>query len=148
MTHCFYGWQNSKNITAINSTYGEKILHPADLYDALLNVWCEYSCAPRMRVQWSESNITLGQCSITAFLAQDIFGGQVFGTETLDGDCHCFNFVDGLIFDLTSEQFNYDLTYKTDWEQFRAGHFENNHDKFLRYEYLKSQLLKNASRCF
>ncbi len=144
MTHCFYGWKNSKIITASNPAYALKIKHPADLYDALSKIWCEESCASRMRHLWTPENMTLGQCSITAFLAQDIFGGRVFGVETLEGDCHCFNSVDGVNFDLTSEQFNYDLNYKNDWEQFREDHFRNN-EKKLRYEFLKNELLKSLA---
>ena len=48
---------------------------PNDLYNALLQCWCADTCAPRMRDKWSPSNPTWGQCSITAFLVQDIFGG-------------------------------------------------------------------------
>lgn len=32
-----------------------------------------------MQEAWSQDNYSLGQCSITAFLAQDIFGGKVYG---------------------------------------------------------------------
>ena len=50
---------------------------PYKLYDALEKIWCADTCAPRMRDEWSPANKTLGQCSITAFLVQDIFGGKV-----------------------------------------------------------------------
>ena len=33
-------------------------------YDILSEIWCEYTCAPRLRNGWSEQNKTLGQCSI------------------------------------------------------------------------------------
>ena len=33
---------------------------PDDLYDALSEIWCEYTCAPRMRENWSRDNMTLG----------------------------------------------------------------------------------------
>jgi len=58
-----------------------------------------------MRDEWTKENITLGQCSITAFLAQDIFGGKVYGVPRPGGTFHCYNEVDRHIFDLTSEQF-------------------------------------------
>ena len=32
-------------------------------------------------------NMTLGQCSITAFLAQDIFGGDVIVKSVFQSDC-------------------------------------------------------------
>lgn len=79
---------------------------PADLYEALAHVWCADTCAPRMRDRWSPENMTLGQCSITAFLAQEIFGGKVFGVPLGDGNYHCYNVVGNSVFDLTSEQFD------------------------------------------
>lgn len=99
-----------------------------------------------MRNHWSEENITLGQCSITAFLAQDIFGGHVFGIERPDGSIHCYNDIDGHIFDLTSEQFcGEELNYTHNPEQFREKHFARK-EKKERYEYLRAELLKQCTR--
>lgn len=141
----FYGWQDSQNIHSINSAF-KGIDTPCKLYDALLNIWCEYSCAPRMRKYWSEENITLGQCSITAFLAQDIFGGHVYGILRPEGSIHCYNIVDGYVFDLTSEQFMGEvLSYTNNSEQFREKHFERT-EKKERYEYLESELMKQCTR--
>ena len=77
MSYRFYGWENA-TVPAINDTY-KGIMTPQDLYDALSVIWCADTCAPRMRDNWTKENKTLGQCSITAFLAQDIFGGIVKG---------------------------------------------------------------------
>ena len=57
----FYGWETA-------SPFVRK------LYDDLLQCWCAETCAPRMRGDWSTENPTLGQCSITSFLVQDIMG--------------------------------------------------------------------------
>ena len=142
MQYKFFGWEHAAYIHALNDDY-KKIKTPLDLYDALLKIWCEYSCAPRMRSNWSEENKTLGQCSITAFLVQDIFGGKVFGVVRPSGDVHCYNEVDGKIFDLTSEQFHgEELIYKNNPEQFREKHFAAKPEKKERYEYLKSELAK------
>lgn len=139
MQYKFFGWQNTADIYAVSDDY-KNIKTPFDLYNALLKIWCEYSCAPRMRNNWSEENITLGQCSITAFLAQDIFGGKVYGTLTPSGDVHCFNVVNGVIFDLTSEQFGSEgLNYTDKQEQSREKHFSKL-EKKERYEYIKKQL--------
>ena len=135
----FYGWRDSLNVKALTDSY-RGIITPCDLYDSLLKVWCEYTCAPRMRNRWSDENITLGQCSITAFLVQDIFGGSVFGLLRPDGSVHCYNVVDGHVFDLTSEQFRGEvLSYEHNPEQFREVHFSRT-EKRERYEYLKEQL--------
>lgn len=137
----FYGWQDAQDVHALTDTY-RGIDTPCDLYDALRNIWCEYSCAPRMRSAWSEENMTLGQCSITAFLAQDIFGGKVFGILRADGSIHCYNVVDGQVFDLTSEQFRGEaLSYTHNPEQHREVHFSRE-EKRERYEYLREQLAR------
>ena len=70
---------------------------PLDLYNELLKIWCADTCAPRMREQWSPENPTLGQCSITAFLVQDLFGGEVYGTLRSGGNYHCYNVVKQVI---------------------------------------------------
>ena len=138
----FYGWERA-TMPAVNRLY-PGIDTPRDLYDALSGLWCAQTCAPRMRDRWSPENPTLGQCSITAFLAQDIFGGKVYGVPLKDGGFHCFNVVDGVAFDLTSEQFGDGrLTYDDKPEQFREVHFARE-EKRLRYEALKRAL---ADRC-
>ena len=138
MEYRFYGWETATQ-SAINSEY-KGITTPQSLYDALLNIWCEYTCAPRLREEWSKENITLGQCSITAFLVQDIFGGRVYGILRPGGNYHCFNVVDGVKFDLTSEQFGDEvLDYEHVEEQFREEHFKKT-EKKERYEYLCKEL--------
>lgn len=119
---------------------------PDDLYSALLHIWCRDTCAPRLRVKWSPENPALGQCSVTAFLAQDIFGGKVCGVLRAGGNYHCYNVVGDCCFDLTSEQFGDEkLCYDDGPEQLREVHFAKE-EKRLRYEYLKSELKKYCSR--
>ena len=117
-----------------------------ELYDDLLHVWSEETCAPRMRDRWSRENPTCGQCSITAFLVQDLLGGKVFGVPLGDGNFHCFNRVDGVTFDLTSEQFgDKKLSYEGCSEQFREVHFKKS-EKKERYELL-SRRLEEYRKC-
>ena len=133
MGYRFYGWETADVRDA-------KGLTPRDYYDLLTKVWCAETCAPRMRGNWTESNRTLGQCSITAFLLQDIYGGKVYGVPLADGNFHCFNAVDGCIFDLTSEQFGGTvLDYTHCPEQDRSVHFAKA-EKRARYELLKARL--------
>jgi hypothetical protein len=131
----FYGWESA-------DIKDKKGLTPRDYYDLLENIWTADTCAPRLRGDWSPENKTLGQCSITAFLMQDIFGGKVYGIERSGGNYHCFNDVDGCIFDLTSEQFGDEILDYTDCpEQFRDVHFQKE-EKRQRYELLKERLEK------
>ena len=138
MSYNFYGWETAL-VPPINNKF-KGIDTPRKLYDALTEIWCEYTCAPRLRVKWSKDNITLGQCSITAFLAQDIFGGKVLGIPRRGGNYHCYNVVGDVVFDLTSEQFGDEiLDYTDDPEQFREVHFSKA-EKRERYEYLREKL--------
>ncbi len=140
MKYKFYGWEHA-DVPAVTDSCRE-IKTPRDLYSALSDIWCEYTCAPRLREGWSKENQTLGQCSITAFLAQDIFGGKVYGILRDGGNYHCYNVVGDCVFDLTSEQFGDEvLNYENNPEQFREVHFAKE-EKRQRYEYLKNELKK------
>ena len=135
----FYGWECAMSPNVSGSFAG--ITSPQRLYDVLSDIWCEYTCAPRLREGWSKENMTLGQCSITAFLVQDIFGGKVYGILRPGGNYHCYNVIGDAIFDLTSEQFGDEvLDYTDNPEQSREVHFAKQ-EKYERYLWLKDALL-------
>ena len=137
-TFGFAGWETA-DVPARTAEY-PGIRTPRDLYTALWHVWSAETCAPRMRKDWSAENRTLGQCSVTAFLAQDIFGGKVYGVPLEDGGFHCYNVAGGRTFDLTSEQFgSRKFAYRGDPEQLRYEHFRKD-EKRARYEQLKAAL--------
>ena len=139
MGYKFYG-SDTPSIKPINPVF-TKVKDQRHLYDLLSDIWCEYSCAPRYRKDWSKENKTLGQCSISSFLIQDIFGGKVYGVPLKEGGFHCYNVVDGIRFDLTSEQFGDEkLIYDDKYEQTREEHFASK-EKYERYLYLKNTLL-------
>lgn len=136
----FYGWETA-DVLPKTPKY-RSAGNPRNLYDILSGIWCRETCAPRMQDEWSEDNKTLGQCSITAFLVQDIYGGKVYGILRPGGNYHCYNAVDGRVFDLTSEQFGNEaasLSYEGNPEQFREVHFAKE-EKRLRYECLRKRL--------
>ena len=141
MAYKFYGWECA-TVPAINKIY-PGIETPLDLYDALSNVWSVESCAPNLRGEWAENNKTCGQCSITSFIVQDIFGGEVYGIPLETGDIHCFNVVGDSKFDLTSEQFGGKiLDYNSNLLQTREEHFKKNPGKEDRYNLLREGLKK------
>ena len=143
MGYCFYGWQGA-DVLPVNKEY-DKVGDPRNLYDILTHVWCRETCAARMQKDWSLENITLGQCSITSFLVQDIYGGRVYGIPLPDESYHCYNVVDDCMFDITSEQFgDATLDYSDNKEQFREDHFANE-EKKNRYLLLKERLDKYLS---
>lgn len=133
--YSFYGWK-SKGVRAND----ERIKNQRHLYDLLTKCWSIETCAPRLRDKWSDDNITLGQCSITAFLAQDIFGGEVYGIVLEDGSHHCFNKINDVVFDLTSEQFgDKNLDYSNCVREHREEHFSKK-EKYDRYLLLTERL--------
>ena len=134
----FYGWETAD----VKDKNG---FDPRDYYDLLAGIWSAETCAPRLRDEWTDDNKTLGQCSITAFIIQDIFGGKVYGIPREGGNFHCFNDVDGCVFDLTSEQFGDEvLDYANCPEQDRSVHFQKE-EKRQRYALLKERLEKLIS---
>ena len=140
MSYKFYGWETPP-VKCINAEFAG-VNDQRSLYDLLSGIWCEYTCAPRLREGWSVENKTLGQCSITAFLAQDIFGGKVYGILRSGGNYHCYNVIGDVVFDLTSEQFGDEiLDYTDNPEQFREDHFAKT-EKYERYLYLKAEMKK------
>ena len=139
MDYKFYGYE-SKSVKPINAEY-VAILDQRHLYDLLSDIWCKETCAPRMQKDWTKDNKALGQCSITAFLVQDIFGGEVYGVSLEDGNYHCFKRINDVVFDLTSEQFgNTKLDYINVRLQSREEHFAKK-EKYRRYLFLKSKLI-------
>ena len=142
MEYKFKGHETAGDVKPIKDC-GYKIDSLLDLYDALSDgIWRTATCAPRMQAKWCPENKTYGQCSITAFLVQDIFGGEVYGIKRPDGNYHCYNVIGGCVFDLTSEQFSDEkLCYENNPEQFRETHWQKQ-EKHERYNYLKAELLK------
>ena len=137
MNYNYYG--SDVIVSPIDKKYA-KVSSPQVMYDMMKDIWCVYSCAPRYRAEWSKDNMTVGQCSITSFLVQDIFGGEVYGVPLEEGGYHCYNVVGDCRFDLTSEQFGGKvLVYDEKYPQSREEHFESK-EKYERYLYIKNAL--------
>lgn len=134
----FYGWERAI-VPPISEQY-QAVSNPRVLYDLLSDIWCAETCGPRMRHHWNTANKTLGQCSCTAYLAQDIFGGKVYGMPLHAGGYHCYNDVNGYVFDLTSEQFGGEpLSYEGNPEMSREIQFADD-ERLWRYNYMRREL--------
>lgn len=146
MEYRFLGHETAALVKPLENT-GYRLDSLLDLFDVLSDgIWRIGTCAPRLRIEWSEENKTLGQCSITAFLIQDIFGGEVYGILRPGGNYHCYNVIDGRQYDLTIEQFGAEassLVFDNSNPQRREDHFAKQ-EKYERYLLLKSLL--QASR--
>ncbi len=136
----YYGCENG-SIKPVSADMGF-IADMNDMYEKLKEIWSAETCPPRMRHKWTRDNPSLGQCSITAFLVQDYFGGDVYGILRNGGSYHCYNVINCCTFDLTSEQFGDEiLDYSENPLQIREIHFKTE-EKKLRYELLKTRLSK------
>ena len=138
MEYKFYRNNDTLDLTKINNKYNLKSIY--DLYDLFDKCWTKDTCAPRLQKDWSESNKTLGQCSITSFIIKEMYGGEVYGIKLEDGAFHCYNKIKDCVFDLTSEQFGdtklvYDLTNI----QSEDMHFKDQ-NKLDRFNILKSKI--------
>ncbi len=60
-----------------------------------------------------------------------------------DGNYHCFNYIDGQIYDLAFDQFKERLVYTLEHEQYRDIHFSKQ-EKYERYLLLKDRLFLTA----
>jgi hypothetical protein len=86
------------------------VLSFADVERAVRASWSAETCDPAAVGEWRPDNPALGQCGVTAFVVQDLFGGDlVLGEVHVDGrkvENHYWNrFGLGLDVDLTREQF-------------------------------------------
>ena len=148
MEYKFLGNETASEVKPLDNC-GYRLESLRELYDVLSDgIWRADTCAPRMRDDWSEENKTLGQCSITAFLVQDIFGGEVYGILRPGGNYHCYNVIDGKQYDLTIEQFGNEadeLVYDNSNPQSRKVHFAKQ-EKYERYLLLKDLLKENRGK--
>lgn len=135
----FYSKGDISSISVVETAYFN-VKTIDNLYVLLQKLWKIDTCAPRLREKWSENCPSIGQCSITSFLVQDIFGGDVYGVILENGDTHCFNVIDNCVIDLTSEQFgDLKLDYTKSKLQSRDIHFSKQ-EKLERYLLLKVRL--------
>ena len=101
----FYGWEYADDIKPIKDCGAATI---GEFYLACLDAWNLQTCSERLRPGWSEDNPSVGQCTITAAIVHEFFGGEVLGLPLLEGGMHSFNRLDGKIIDLACEQFGKD----------------------------------------
>lgn len=145
MEYKFLGHETAQDVKPL-ADCGYRIESLKELFDVLNDgIWRIETCTPRLRGEWSEENKTLGQCTITAFLVQDIFGGEVCGILRPAGNYHSYNVIGGRQYDLTIEQFGDEaesLVFDNSNPQSREVHFAKE-EKYERYLLLK-KLLKDA----
>lgn len=68
------------------------------------------SWSPQTAIQWRPDNPALGQCSVTALLINELFGGRILKTRHRES-VHYYNEIDGRRYDFTSSQFTSPIEY-------------------------------------
>lgn len=79
---------------------------PDHLFEELKTAWSKESSS-----SWSSGNPAKGQCSVTALVVHDLFGGHILKTKTRGGT-HFYNSIDGVRWDLTVSQFDYPIPFE------------------------------------
>ena len=90
-------------------------------YHKLKDAWCKESCSPSLRDKWPNGNIAKGQCFVTAAAFQESFGGEIFELRLKENEIHYYNVINGEIVDLSSEQFEENITA----DFYKAGTLSN-----------------------
>jgi hypothetical protein len=78
---------------------------PVELYHRLTRAW-----SSETGNEWRQDNPASGQCSVTALVVHDVFGGEILKT-TVAGAWHFYNRIDGRRWDLTVSQFSTPIGY-------------------------------------
>ena len=74
--------------------------------EALENSWCMETAYPGDRINWSPEKSSIGQCTVTAMILYDYFGGRIIRGYSKKYDIyHYWNIIDGVKIDITFSQF-------------------------------------------
>lgn len=92
--------------------------------------------------KYEASNPAKGQCSVTALLIYNQFGGSILKTK-VNGQWHFYNKIEDQIVDFTSEQFSDPIKY----ENIKSTVIEAQNDTTEKqYAHLKEQFVRVSSR--
>ncbi len=109
------------------------MIHKDKLYEILKRCW-----SIKTSSKWERRNPAKGQCSVTALLIHDLFGGKILKTR-VNSQWHFYNRVKDQIVDLTSQQFSEPICY----EHIESSAEEARKDTTLKqYELLKGQFAR------
>jgi hypothetical protein len=82
------------------------VLDRSRVLQALRVAWSDQTSS-----KWTRERPSTGQCSVTALVVQDLFGGTLLKTR-VDEAWHFYNEVSGEIHDFTAEQFGSSIEYE------------------------------------
>lgn len=114
-----------------------------DLFKLLLKCYRKETAYPSCQKEYdSYYDPTYGQCAITSMIVNDYFGGTIHKIRVEGGGTHYFNKINGLYFDLTSDQFSLyeiNIDYEPN-EEIPREYCGKNQDTLNRYNMLKEDL--------
>lgn len=87
-------------------------------------------------------NPAKGQCSVTALLIHNKFGGSILKTK-INGQWHFYNKVADQIIDFTSEQFNEPIHYENIESSVEEAKSDTTSEQ---YEHLRKQFVRLGSK--
>lgn len=106
--------------------------------------WDYETCSPGLKNKWNIENPSLGQCAITALIANDYLGGKIMRCMSSTGS-HYYNLIDDIIIDLTKEQFMGERPqYEESLEKTR-DYLLSNEDTKKRYLILKEKIQRKIA---
>lgn len=136
----FYGIETSEAIKPITDEY--KLNNLKEMFEALLNTWDDETVSPGCLPVYNHDNDpSKGECTITAMLVQDIFGGTIRRIHVGMGT-HSLNEINGNFYDLASDQFavmNIPLNYEEN-EIADRERLNSDDNVYKRYLLLKDKL--------
>ncbi len=110
-----------------------------ELKQLLIESWNLETCSPGLRDKWNKENPSLGQCAITALIANDFFGGKIMRCMASSGS-HYYNIIDDELVDLTVEQFLGEIPQYENGEERTREYLLGNNDTKNRYLLLNKNL--------
>lgn len=106
-------------------------MSPEQLQTALFDAWSAQSSS-----KWRAENPALGQCGVTALVANDLFGGEILKTMLPEG-AHFYNRLGNARHDFTAGQFANSIMYD-DLPSSRAEAMTDTNQQ--QYDALRSRL--------
>lgn len=118
-----------------------------DIFKNILhNLYSKEMCYKDSSDLWSKDNPSIGMCAITSLLVNDYFGYSIAKIK-LDGISHYFNLFHNEVIDLTSDQFDCEISYDNYFVVSRDKILENP-DTSRRYELLRSAFIEHMKNHF
>ena len=94
---------------------------------------------------WHSSNLSTGQCVVSALAFQDIFGGCIKRVQINSSESHYFNVLNGNEYDLTADQYSLRPDYSKGLIIDRKQILESE-DTSKRYELFKTSLMADIRK--